>query len=66
MPTLQEIQSQVTALSQEDLAAFRAWFDEFEADAWNRRIEADARAGKLDGPIERAKRDDAAGKSTPL
>jgi len=48
------------------LAAFRAWFDEFEAEAWDRQIEADARAGKLDGRIERAKRDDAAGKSTPL
>lgn len=66
MPTLKEIESQVAALTEEDLAAFRAWFDEFHADAWDRQIEADAKAGKLDGPIERAKRDDAAGRSKPL
>ena len=66
MPTLQEIESQVAALSEEDLAAFRAWFDEFHAEAWDRQIEADAKAGRLDGLIERAMRDDADGKSIPL
>ncbi|NUM54525.1 MAG: hypothetical protein HUU46_12840 [Candidatus Hydrogenedentes bacterium] len=66
MPTLQEIESQIAALSKEDLVAFSAWFDEFQAEAWERQIEADSRAGRLDGPIERAMRDDADGKSTPL
>jgi hypothetical protein len=66
MNTLQEIESQVAGLSKEDLAAFSAWFDEFQAEAWERQIEADSKAGRLDGFVDRAMRDDAAGKSTPL
>ena len=66
MNTLREIESQVAALSQDELAAFSAWFDEFQAEMWERQIEADSKAGRLDGFIERAMRDDAAGKSTPL
>ena len=33
---------------------------------WERQIEADSKAGRLDGLVERALCDDADGKSTPL
>lgn len=58
---LREAEDKVAALSPAELAAFRKWFDEFEADAWDRQIEADIKAGKLDHLVERAKQQAAAG-----
>jgi len=34
-------------LSTAELAAFRNWFREFDAEAWDRQIEEDAKSGKL-------------------
>jgi hypothetical protein len=48
MGTLAEIERAVVALDQEKLAAFRAWFSKYDADNWDRRIEADVAAGRLD------------------
>ena len=45
---------------------FRDWFLEFEADAWDRQIERDANAGKLDSLARKALEDHAAGRTTPL
>jgi hypothetical protein len=36
MNTIQEIESAVAKLSREELAAFRDWFREFDADAWDK------------------------------
>lgn len=38
----------------EELAKFRRWFAQFDADAWDAQIEADAAAGKLDALAEEA------------
>lgn len=48
MTTLQAIEHQIKQLSPEDLAKFKQWFAEFEADLWDQQIEQDAAAGKLD------------------
>jgi len=48
MSTIEEIEEAVRRLSSDDLAAFRAWFAEFEAEAWDRQIEEDIAAGRLD------------------
>lgn len=40
--------AQVESLSASELAAFRKWFLEFDAAAWDRQIEEDIHAGKLD------------------
>lgn len=37
-----------------DLERFRRWFREFDADAWDRQIEEDAKNGKLDFLAEEA------------
>ncbi|MEI6415842.1 MAG: hypothetical protein WCP34_16510 [Pseudomonadota bacterium] len=42
------IEQAVAQLPTSDLARFRRWFAEFDADAWDAQIEADARAGKFD------------------
>jgi hypothetical protein len=60
------LEHEVRALSPEELAQFRAWFLEFDWAAWDRQIERDVRAGKLDALAEKALRDRASGKTTPL
>lgn len=54
MRTLQDIEHAVSHLSPEDLAAFRAWFAEFDAQMWDRQFEEDVAAGRLDGLAEKA------------
>jgi hypothetical protein len=39
------------------LAEFRRWFAEFDAAAWDRQLEADATAGKLDALLAEAEDD---------
>ena len=54
------------ALSPEELAQFRAWFLEYDWAAWDRQIERDSQAGRLDDLAVKALRDHAARKTTPL
>ena len=57
MSIVQEIESAVRQLTQSELAAFRRWFLDFDADAWDRQLEADVAAGRLDYLAEEALRD---------
>ncbi len=64
--TVDQIKGAVKALSHTELAAFRRWFQEFDADAWDREIEADAASGRLDALAEQALKEHREGRSTPL
>jgi hypothetical protein len=66
MDKVENIEQQIQALSPEELAQLRAWFLEFDWAAWDRQIERDVRAGRLDALAEKALRDDAAGNTTLL
>ena len=66
MSKVESIEQQIKALSPEELAQLRAWFDEFDWGLWDRQLERDAAAGKLDALAEKALRDHAAGKTTRL
>lgn len=66
MSDVENIEGRIKKLSPEDLTAFREWFIQFDAEAWDRQFEADVKAGKLDRLAERALRDHAAGRSTRL
>jgi hypothetical protein len=57
MSTIQEIESAVSRLPPQELRQFSEWFEQFEADRWDRQITADAQAGKLDALAEKALRD---------
>ena len=48
MSELEDIEQRIRKLSPEELAKFRAWFIEFDHLLWDRQIEADSKAGKLD------------------
>jgi len=64
MSTVQEIEDAVRQLTADQRAAFRAWFAEFDAQEWDRRIESDVATGKLDWLIDEAKADRQAGRCT--
>jgi hypothetical protein len=66
MSKVEKIEQDVQALSPEELAQFRVWFLEYDWAAWDRQLERDVRAGKLDNLAEKALRDHAAGKTEPL
>jgi hypothetical protein len=57
MITIQQLENGVRQLSPEELAAFRAWFAEFDAGEWDRQFEADVSAGRLDWLLEEGRRD---------
>ena len=63
---LQELEASVEQLLPRELEAFSKWFEEFLAEAWDRRIEADIAAGRLDAAGQQADEDFVAGRCTPL
>ena len=64
--SVQDLETAVTRLSQEELAHFSQWFEEYVADQWDRQIEADILAGRFEAAGKRAKADYDAGRCTPL
>ena len=66
MSTVHEIEQAIRGLGPQDLAAFRDWFAAFDADAWDRQLEQDVAAGRLDRFAEEAKRDLKEGRCTDL
>jgi hypothetical protein len=64
--TVQDLQQSVEHLSKEELDQFSKWFEEYMADQWDAQIERDAKAGKFDAMIEKARANHRAGLSTPL
>lgn len=61
-----DIEQAVSQLAPEDLAVFRAWFAEFDADAWDQRIAEDAMSGRLDRFADEALTDLKEGRCTDL
>ena len=57
MSTVQDIETAVRKLSREELSAFRTWFVEFDAAAWDRQFEEDVYAGRLETVAEEALKD---------
>ena len=47
MSTIEEIKTAVSKLPPEELSSFRAWFSEFDADAWDHQFEQDVAKGLL-------------------
>jgi hypothetical protein len=64
--SVQELENAIRQLSQDEFAQLARWIDEFRADQWDRQIEADIRAGRLDDAGRRADADFDAGRCTPL
>ena len=63
---IREIEKKVKDLDRTGLAVFRDWFRKFDSDAWDRQIERDSRAGKLEKLAQRALQAHKAGKTREL
>lgn len=64
--SMQELENAIRNLSPEEFSQLARWIDEYRADQWDRRIEADIRAGRLNAAGKQADAEFDAGRCTPL
>lgn len=48
MTKVEQLEREVEKLTPEELASFRDWFAEYDWQVWDRQLERDVAAGKLD------------------
>jgi len=48
MTKLEKLENEVQRLNPDELAAFRDWFRRYDSDEWDKEIERDVSAGRLD------------------
>lgn len=63
MSKVDRIEHEIRELSSKELAEFREWFLDL---VWDRQLERDVEAGKLDALADEALREHAAGKTKPF
>jgi hypothetical protein len=63
---VERIENEIRGLCPEELAEFREWFLAFDWAAWDRQLEQDIQAGKLDSLADEALREHAAGKTKSI
>jgi hypothetical protein len=66
MTKVEKIEQDIRKLDRKELLAFRRWFREYDSDEWDRQLEEDVRAGKLDKLAEEALAEHRAGKSKEI
>jgi len=66
MSKIEEIESAIESLSEEEYIRLRKWFSEKDWEKWDRQIEADSEAGKLDFLIREALDEKAKGRLKEL
>lgn len=66
MMSVETIEEQIAALDNASFLRLRDWFIEFDQSRWDRQIEADSNAGKLDFLINAALVEHQAGKTSDL
>lgn len=54
MRTVEELETAVDSLSQEEYSRFRRWFLDRDWEKWDQAIEEDAKAGRLDFLVQEA------------
>ncbi len=62
MTRVQKLEREIEELAPSELAAFRKWFQHYDAAQWDKQIEEDAAAGKFDRLAQRALEDHKAGR----
>lgn len=55
MSQIELAEEAVRRLSPEDRVRFRSWYAEFDAESWDREMEADAAAGRLNWLADEAR-----------
>jgi hypothetical protein len=64
--TVQEIECAIAQLPADELAQLVAWLEAHRAQLWEKQIEADLDAGRLDAVLDEAEKEYAAGLAKPL
>jgi hypothetical protein len=64
--SIEEIERAVATLPPEDYQSFRDWFADFDMLQWDKQIEADSNAGRLNSMINEALQDYHAGRASDL
>ena len=54
MKKVEKLENEVQQLNPDELAAFRDWFRRYDSDEWDKEIERDVSAGRLDKLAEEA------------
>ena len=54
MSKVEQIESEIESLSEEEYIRIRTWFSEKDWKKWDKQIEADSKSGKLDFLISEA------------
>ena len=54
MITVEEIKKAIASLPEKEYVSLREWFSEKDWEKWDKKIEKDSKAGKLDFLIEEA------------
>jgi len=66
MTRLENLEQEVQSLNPEELAEFRAWFAEYDWQQWDRQLERDVAAGRLDRMAAEALAEHERGETTKL
>lgn len=66
MNTVKELQDRVRNLPHEDFSKFRDWFIQLEDELWDQQIATDAKAGKFNRLINKAREEFAQGQAREL
>jgi hypothetical protein len=66
MTRLETLERDVQHLTPQELAAFRMWFAEYDWQLWDRELQRDVAAGKLDEMAAEALAEDERGETTKL
>lgn len=61
-----EIESAIAQLPPSEIAKLAEWFQEFQAQVWDKQLERDVHAGRLDAMIEQAEQEFESGQCVPL
>jgi hypothetical protein len=54
MTKVEKLENEIQQLDPDELAAFRDWFRKYDSDEWDKEIEGDILAGRLDRLAEEA------------
>ena len=66
MTKLEKIEQEIASLQPADLHKLADWLAEYRSDLWDKQIEEDSKAGKLDKLADEALADHRASRTRPL
>jgi len=66
MSTVQEIETAIQKLKPQEIHEVADWLQELREELWDKQIDADAKAGRLDKLAEKALEDYRTGRTQPL